>query len=214
MKAGEKLKANDGYEVMLFPLEYLYMSQDEGGNFSHAGTLSIDLWGWGPNGRVYRCPYYAPCTCRLVSSTGDPPNNMMIWESVDKVHLADGTLDYVCWQVGHDNSPPYTLPGTVIQQGTLMGRTGTYGRVTGDHVHFNVARGHYAGGERVPPNNNWQFKNSIHVYNACYVNDTTVVQGYNHDWRVFDGGITPTPTDSYKKKKFPWFIYARKFRGY
>lgn len=214
MKAGEKLKASDGKEVMLFPLEYLYMKQDEGGNYSHAGTLSIDLAGWGPNGRVYRCPYYAPCTCKLVSSTGDLANNMIIWESVDKVHLADGTLDYVCWQFGHDNSPPYRLPGTVVQQGTLIGRTGTAGRVTGDHVHFNVARGHYAGGERVPPNNNWQFKNSIHVYNACYVNDTTVVRGFNHNWRTYDGGITPTPTGGHKKKKFPWFIYARKFRGY
>ena len=214
MKAGEKLKATDGYEVMLFPLEYLYMTQDEGGNYSHAGTLSIDLAGWGANGRVYRCPYYAPCTCKLVSSTGDLANNMIIWESVDKVHLADGTLDYVCWQFGHDNSPPYTLPGTVIQQGTLIGRTGTAGNVTGDHVHFNVARGHYAGGERVPPNNNWQFKNSIHVYDACYVNDTTVVRGFNHNWRVFDGGITPTPSDDEsKKKRFPWVLYARKLRG-
>lgn len=213
MLAGEKLKATDDYEVMLFPLEYMNISQDEYGGTSHPGTLNMDFLGWGANGRIMRCPYYAPCTCKLVSSTGDPPNNMIIWESVDKVHLADGTLDYVCWQVGHDNSPPYTLPGTVIQQGALMGRTGDYGPfVTGDHLHFNVARGHYAGFEQTA-SGYYQLKNSMHIYDGCYVNDTVIIQGYNHDWKTFDGGITPSPSDEPKKKRFPWVLYARKLRG-
>ena len=136
----------------------------------------------------------------LVSSTGDLANNMIIWESVDKVHLADGTLDYVCWQFGHDNSPPYTLPGTVVQQGTLIGRTGTAGFVTGDHVHYNVARGQFAGGERVPPNNNFQLKNSIHIYDANYVNDTVIARGFNHNWMIYDGPTPPPPSNERKKR--------------
>lgn len=193
MIAHQRLVATDGYEVMLFPLPYLYMSQDEGGNYSHAGTLCMDFLGWGANGRITRCPYYAPCTARLISSTGDPSTNMMIWQSVDKVHLPNGSLDYVCWQFGHDNNPPYTTVGTIVQQGDVIGYTGTLGPgVTGDHVHYNVAQGTYAGGERVPPNNNWQFKNSIHIYDANYVNDTVIVQGYGHNWRTY-GGPTPPP---------------------
>ena len=30
MQPLQRLIASDGYEVMLFPLEYMYMSQDEG----------------------------------------------------------------------------------------------------------------------------------------------------------------------------------------
>ena len=66
MRAYERLIADDGYEVMLFPLEYMYISQDEGGTTSHQGTYNMDFLGWGENGRVYQCSYYAPCSCRLV----------------------------------------------------------------------------------------------------------------------------------------------------
>ena len=192
MLAHQRLVATDGYEVCLFPLSYLNMSQDEGGDYSHAGTLCIDFLGWGPNGRIYNCDYYAPCTCKLVNSTLDPSANMRVWESVDKVHLPDGTLDYICFQFGHDNNPPYSTVGTVVTQGELIGHTGTAGYVTGDHVHYNVARGTYQGGERVPPNNNFQLKNSIHIYDANYVNDTVIIRGFNHNWRTY-GGPTPPP---------------------
>lgn len=193
MLAHQRLVATDGYEVCLFPLSYLNMSQDEGGDYSHAGTLCIDFLGWGPNGRIYNCDYYAPCTCKLVNSTLDPSANMRVWESVDKVHLPDGTLDYICFQFGHDNNPPYSTVGTVVTQGELIGHTGTAGYVTGDHVHYNVARGTYQGGERVPPNNNFQLKNSIHIYDANYVNDTVIIRGFNHNWRTYGGPTPPTP---------------------
>ena len=45
MIAGQKLVARDGKEVALFPMPYLYMTQDEGGDFSHAGTYNIDFVG-------------------------------------------------------------------------------------------------------------------------------------------------------------------------
>lgn len=205
MRAGQRLVASDNKEVMLFPLEYLYMSQDEGGDYSHAGTLSMDFLGWNANGRVYQCPYYAPVSCTCIAST-ESANR--IWQSNDVVHLADGTLDYVTWVVAHDNNPPSV--GTVLQQGDLMGHTGTAGYVTGDHLHLNVAKGRYANWEQVPPNNNWQLRNSIHIYNACYVNDTTIVQGYGHNWTSWTGPLPPPI--NIKKKKFPWVLYARKLR--
>ena len=43
MLAGQKLVAKDGKEVALFPMPYLYMTQNEGGDFSHghhAGRLA------------------------------------------------------------------------------------------------------------------------------------------------------------------------------
>lgn len=188
MRAGQTLKTNDGTEVMLFPLEYLYMSQDEGGDYSHAGTLAIDFLGWSDNGRIYQCPYYAPCSCTCIGST-ESANR--IWQSNNPVLLADGTVDYVCWVQAHDNNP---LPvGTVLNQGDLLGHTGTAGQVTGDHLHLNIAKGTYANWERVPPNNNWQLRNSVHIYNACYVNDTEIIVGYGHDWKTYDVPIPPNP---------------------
>lgn len=203
MQPLERLVAADGYEVLLFPLEYLYMSQDEGGDYSHAGTLSMDFLGWNSSGRVYQCPYYAPCTCTCIGSTG---TDNRIWQSDNPVHLADGTLSIVSWVDAHDNNPPAI--GTHLTQGQVMGHTGTEGYVTGDHLHYNIARGVYAGWEQVPPNNNWQLKNSMHVYEACYVNDTTIVQGYGHNWVTYIG---PTP-ETRKKKGFPWYITARRRR--
>ena len=203
MIAYEQLVADDGYEVLLFPLAYLYMSQDEGGDYSHLYTYSIDLLGWGSNGRIYQCPYYAPCTCKCVQvGTGS-----VVWESVDKVHFANGILDYVTFHVAHDDDTSGHYVGQIVNQGDLIGHTGTTGHVTGDHVHLNTARGHFAGFYDVGTGH-YQLRNSTHVYNTMYVNDTVVVRGYNHNWRTYSGGHTP----DYKKYKFKWVLYANKLR--
>lgn len=190
MQPLQRLIASDGYEVMLFPLEYMNASQEEGGGYSHAGTLQMDFLGWGSFGRVYNCEYYAPCTCRCVAISDQSANNR-IYESVNQVHLADGTLGIITFEVAHDNNPPHNI-GDVVTQGQLLGRTGTAGNVTGDHLHFQVARGTYSGWEQVPPNNNWQLVNEAHIYDVCCVNDTTIVNGYNYNWRDFQGGNVPT----------------------
>ena len=208
MRPNQKLVASDGYEVMLFPLEYMNASQEEGGGYSHAGTLQMDFLGWGANGRVYNCPYYAPCTCRCVATTDSSTNNR-VFQSINQVHLADGSLGYVTFEVAHDLFPVVGV-GQILNQGDLMGHTGTAGNVTGDHVHFQCARGTYAGWEQVPPNNNWQLVNEMHIYDACYVNDTTIINGYNYNWREYTGGITPERKK--KEKHFPWVLYSRKFR--
>lgn len=211
MAPGERLIAQDGYEVMLFPLQYMNASQEEGGGYSHAGTLQMDFLGWGAGGRVYQCPYYAPCSCTCVATTDYSTHNR-VWQSNNMVHLADGTLGYVTFEVAHDDFPPYNV-GASVTQGEIIGRTGTAGFVTGDHVHFQCARGQYAGWEQVPPNNNWQLVNEMHIYDACYVNETTIINGYNYNWRTYEGGVTPPTPDSSKKKRFPWVLYARKLRG-
>ena len=209
MRANQRLVAPDGYEVMLFPLEYMNASQEEGGGYSHAGTLQMDFLGWGASGRIYNCPYYAPCSCSCVATTDSSTHNR-VWQSDNMVHLADGTLGYVTFEVAHDDNPPYNV-GISVTQGTLIGRTGTAGYVTGDHVHFQCARGTYAGWEQVPPNNNWQLRNEMHIYDACYVNDTVIINGYNYNWREYQGGVTPE--EDTKRDKFPWVLYARKLRN-
>lgn len=206
MEKFQTLVASDGYEVMLFPLSYMNISQGEG-TILHTGNhnLAMDFLGWDSNGRVYNCEYYAPCSCRCVAHFGSDAN--ATWESLDKVHLPDGRLTKVTFCFQHDNNPP--IVGTVASQGDIIGHTGTAGYVTGDHVHFNTAIGSYAGYD--PIGSGWyELKNSSHIYNTCYVNDTVIVDGEGYNWREYDGPIGPTEED--RERKFPWYLYARKLR--
>lgn len=211
MVANERLVANDGYEVALFPLEYLNMSQDEGGDFSHIGTYNIDFLGWGANGRVLNCPIYAPCTMKVVyKNMSYDGGNQVIFESVNKVHLANGQLDYLTIAFAHDPNPPYTNIGDIVQQGQLCYHTGEYGNVTGDHVHSCCGQGVYQGQTQRPPQNRWDLTNRIHYWEGVFVNDTVIIQGYNHNWVTWTPPIPPTPVN---KSKFNWLLYARRLRN-
>ena len=212
MQAGQRLVARDGYEVALFPMPYLRMSQDEGGNYSHIGTYNIDLLGWSSSGRVYNAPIYAPCTMKVVNRwLNYDGGNVVFFQSVNRVHLANGNLDYLTIFFGHDPNPPYTTIGQVVQQGQLCYHTGTYGHVTGDHTHTCCGQGTYQGVTARPPDNHQDLTNRIHYWDGVFVNDTVISIGYGHNWRTWDEppGPTPTPTG---RSKFPWYIYQRKRR--
>lgn len=195
MRAGQRLVALDLHEVCLFPFEYLYMSQDEGGDFSHLGTYNIDLLGWGANGRIYNCPFYAPVTLQCVDIFDASANNR-VYQSVNTVHLADGTLDYLTIAFAHDDNPLYNI-GDVIPQGQILGRTGQTGYVTGDHTHTCCGKGQYQGYTQ-RASGNWDLTNRVHYWDACYVNDTVIVQGYGHNWTTYSGPIPPTPASGFK----------------
>lgn len=205
MRASQRLIASDGFEVMLFPLEYMYISQGEGESYSHLNTLNIDFLGYGANGRIYQCPYYAPCSCKCIATTAGS-NNGRVFQSTRKVHLADNTLRKVTFVVMHDDNPIASV-GDTFTQGDLLGHTGTAGNVTGDHVHLNTAYGTYQGFEQVT-GGQYQLINSSHIYQTCYVNDTVLVEDYNYTWLTYSGGNTYL----IKKGKFPWVLYARKIR--
>ena len=211
MYAGQRMVAQDGYEVALFHMPYLRMSQDEGGDYSHTGTYNIDFLGWDANGRVYQAPLYAPCTVKLVAFENTyAGGHLATWESVNMVHLANGQLDYLTIGVAHDSNPPYTTIGTVVTQGVLFYHTGTFGQVTGDHVHTCCGQGHYQG-YTTRSSGHQDLTNRIHYWDALYVNDTVISQGFNHNWVTYTGPTPPIPTPD--EGKFPWFIYFRKRRN-
>lgn len=204
MIAGQRLVASDGYEVCLFPLPYMYISQGENGNISHEGTYNIDFLGWGANGRIYDAPVYAPVSCKCIRNL-DSQNNGRVFQSLNKVHCADGTLRYINWIFFHDENP-IASPGDTFAQGDLIAHTGTAGQVTGDHTHMNFANGQYAGWEYVPPAHRGQLVNSAHIYNICYVNDTVLYRPLNYPWKYYSSLM-------FIKDKFPWVLYARRLRG-
>lgn len=214
MRALQTLVAPDGYEVALFPMEYLYMSQDEGGDYSHSGTYNIDFVGWNGSTVVLQCPIYAPCTMKVVwTNLTFSGGNTVTFQSVNKVHLPNGALDYLCVDFGHDNNPPVTTIGAVVNQGQLCYHTGTFGYVTGDHVHACLGQGEFAG-KTQRSTGNWDLTNRIHFWDGVYVNDTTIVQGFGHNWIEWQGGHYVTGVKkTIPSRKFPWVLYARKLRG-
>ena len=204
MRANEKLVDSNGVQVALFPLSYMNISQGENGSYSHQGTLNIDFLGWDANGRKLKCPYYAPCDCKVVNHA----SYYNVWESLEEVITPSGKRK-ISFVVMHDDNPP--ILNTIRRQGELLGHTGTNdpgGQTTGDHVHINTAFGNYSGWEQVPPNNQWELVNSSHIYDTFYINDTTIINDYGYNWQIYQGGITPV----IKKYHFKWVLYAKKLR--
>ena len=204
MRAGERKIAEDGHEVMLFPLEIMWMTQGEHNGYcmDFQGATKNDQ---GQIVREYRCPLYAPCSCKCVarSSSGD----WQVYESTQTVHIPGSLLPvYICFQIGHDNTPNNI--GDTFTQGDLIGHTGTNGQVSGDHLHYNIALGQYDGWL------NHQLKNSIHIYNGCYVDDTIIKDDDGYDFVEY-GETPPIPPGPVirKKSKFPWVLYANKLRN-
>lgn len=200
--------SEDGYQYFMFPMKYMYISQDEYGEYSHQGILAIDFLGWDENGRVYKCPYYAPCDCTCIakSSSGD----WVVWESDDKVHCADGTLSKMCWVQIHDDTP---FPvGTKKKQGEIIGHTGTKGNVTGDHLHLNVARGSYSGWGENSQGSGYLI-NSCHIYEVMYVpQDIHYISGNNHNWFTVPE-IQPPSAYEKRKKNFNFILFDKRKRG-
>ena len=197
MIAGQTMKRGNT-EVCLFPLSYMYITQGEGGSYSHQGILAMDFVG-----ETTEFPYYAPVSCKCVATLAD--NNERIFTSLEPVYLPDGTTSTITWVQAHDNNPIASLNQT-FNQGELIGHTGTYGQVIGDHVHLNFARGEYDGWEYI--SGNAQLKNSIHIYNTCFVNNTDLVEPLNYNWKEY---YSPIPI-GYDKKGFNWVLFGRNKR--
>ena len=206
MKPNQTMKARDGLEVALFPLEYMYITQGEMMGPSHYNVYNMDFIGWGPNGRVEHCPLYAPCTLKVVDLWDYNNSHTVTFESIDKVHFADGSIDYLTIAFTHDNNPPYHTIGEVINQGNLIYHTGTYGEAYGDHVHMTAGKGKYVRYvERT--GGHYDLLNRYHLYDTLYINDTIIEEDYNYDWKEFIGPFPPTTR---KRNKFPWVLYGRK----
>lgn len=116
-----------GYQVCLFPLDYILITQRSGPNtYSHCCGEPCDY-----KGPYNRYPIYAPCDCHLTYS--DNVGNTRGYTSNTQVWTPSG-LTYVTFSFTHDNTPPSK---TSFTQGELIGYTGTAGFVTGDHTHID-----------------------------------------------------------------------------
>lgn len=179
MVANEQMYDRNGTQVLLFPLEYMYLSTAR--NPDEHQELAMDFLGWGANGRVYDCPCYAPCDLEVVYTGND--HNMICW-SKNPVLLANGQIDNVSILVAHSMTAPGSV-GTNYSQGQLWYHTGNYGHSTGDHLHLEIARGHVKWNS-----SGTALQNPSHLYDCMYVNDTHLIRPQSYEWLEFK---RPTP---------------------
>ena len=199
MQPLQRMWDREGNEVILFPMPELYLSTARVP--PEHQLYALDFFGWDNGRRVYNCPCYAPISCEVVYTGND--HNMICW-SINPVRLVDGRLSHVSILVAHSETAPASV-GSRFVQGQLWYHTGNYGQSTGDHLHMEVALGHVKW-----DSTGMHLKDPAHMYNVMAVNDTLISRSGDLDWRDYEGGVTPG--EETKKKRFPWVLYARKFR--
>lgn len=201
----------NGKQNTVFPFEFMYLTQGElttGTQTSHNGSYAMDFQGmYNVSTRRLRCPYYAPVDLTLVA-IADANAHSYVYTSDNEVNFVDGTSGYFTILVAHDNTS-YSV-GRKVKQGFELGRTGTYGIHTGDHVHIEVKKGQYEGCH-TNSDGVYMLTNSTHLYDLIGVDDTVLLVDGGYNWREFgDTPIPPTPTS--RRNKFPWVLYARNIR--
>lgn len=223
MKPLQKLRDKNGYQVALFPLTGFSISQTDYGTASHHSGeeyWATDYLALNENGqRIYRANCYAPVDIKLIFV--NRTESMAVWESVNKVHLANGMIDFLTITCYHDNDIangvyPYRI-GQIVQQGYVFFKTGTGGTATGDHLHMETGYGKYLtpnSTDRGTPEYKFHITDyttpkRLHNYDALFINDTNPYASPEHyNWLIFNdnGGATVF------KHRFPWALYADKLR--
>lgn len=201
MRPNQRLVANDGHEVCLFPCETLYLT--EARDPDEHDVLALDFLPYNTSGqRITAMPCYAPFSGTIVY-TGNDHN--LILESDDLVHMPDGSLEYGRVLVAHSFTAP--VYGTHYTQGQEFYRTGNYGMSSGEHLHMEVAHvssksAQYwnAGGVGI--------YGAIHMWLSMYVNDTILLRPENYNWVEYN----VPPTIEEEEHHFPWYLLARRIR--
>lgn len=199
MNSGDKL-IYDGYEVLLYPTDYINITADpSASNHTIIGVSNSGLWdnGW------YQTPIkplYAPCTMRLVASypTGQSAGHAQLWVSVNPVWVPQYNEPvFVSFSAGHSDTLYYQDIGTVIKQGTHFYDTGTFGYVTGAHTHYILAFGTresmFPTGRNAIYGATWYSPNPpINIATYFYITgDEVLVNTRGLTFNKFEGGVTP-----------------------
>lgn len=187
MKQGQVKKTAIGQEVCLFPMQYMRITQGENGFASHKGDLSIDNAGKDTG----IDPVFAPVSARLVWKDKPGSGNGMLWESVYPVLLANGSVSYIHWILWHDNYVSDFYVGQIVNQGVRIGDEGNAGNATGNHSHIGFGSGKAPTGYPLVKSQygTWVLAKAMHVYDACYINDTTIIANGGYAWKSYDPTI-------------------------
>ncbi len=147
------------YETAIYPAPQVYVTQLAYETYSHGVQNAIDMV---PGGDVF-----APFTGKIVYK--DANWGFVLLQSTDKVHFADGTLDYMTAGFMHDSNISDLYVGKIIKQGQKFYQAGGMGYgnpyAYAAHVDLSVFKGKVNSVTRYGRGNYFAF-------NAFYV-DTT-----------------------------------------
>ena len=210
MKPNTKYIDENGYEFFMMPFSKMNITQGSN-TWSHSGVMAIDV----TNGDVSKAPYYAPCTCKCIAVY--PKSGQAVWLSTNKVHFANGAVNYAVFVTAHDESFNAYV-GMKIPQGSQIGNMGAEGVGTGVHAHFQVGVGYpntwgivkgyfLLNGVRYPVYG-FQYE-PYDIDDCCFINDTTILGG-SGNWKKCTpaSGVTPKPSAPTSGEKIDQILHV------
>lgn len=164
-----------GYEDILCPMEVLNVTQGDNMG-THKGTYAADLAGSDTGRDLFYAPFSVVC-----KAIDEKNGNAVWWESLNKVRFADGTIDFATIMTIHDNNLSGIYIGATYAQGTQIAQEGMAGYATGNHIHFEIAKGTY---DHMYDRNEYgvyHLPGNMPMEKACF-GDDTIMRGYASRW--------------------------------
>lgn len=127
-----------GYEHAWYPVSVMNLTQIAYESFSHGNSMHFDCVGSSKSTYAF-----APFTGKVVAIS--PSCNTILFQSTNKVHYPDGTLDYMTVVFMHGSNYSQLLSyynnGTIISQGNSLYKIGDTGSPGAIHFDIGIYKG-------------------------------------------------------------------------
>ena len=154
-------------EKAMYPMKDIKITQKHGEG-THKSCFAVDDGGLDSG----ISNVYAPFT-GVIKKIYTADANEVWLESINKVEYPDGTKDYMTIMFCHDNSVTSLYVGKVINQGEVFYQEGTKGNATGNHLHFECAKGKFTkSGWYEDASGYWSIINGKLATDCLWIDDT------------------------------------------
>ena len=151
----------------MYPMKVIKITQKHGEG-THKSCFAVDDGGIDSG----ISNVYAPFT-GVIKKIYTADANEVWLESINKVEYPDGTKDYMTIMFAHDNSVTSLYVGKVINQGEVFYQEGTKGNATGNHLHFECAKGKFTkSGWYQDASGYWSIINGKLATDCLWIDDT------------------------------------------
>lgn len=166
-------------EKAMYPIKTIRITQKDHQG-THADCFATDEAG--PDGGI--SSLFAPFTGVIKKIYTQDANEVWL-ESTEPVEYPDGTVDYMTIMFAHCNDVSHLWVGKVIKQGESFYSEGTKGYATGNHCHFECAKGKFTGtGWHKDNAGYWSINNGKLVTDCLFIDDSyNVIQTLGLNFR-------------------------------
>lgn len=197
MKQGQKSIRNKIQDI-LFPMEYMNITQGNNGQYSHQGVYALDLAGRNAGQDLVFAPFDVICMARDSAQNG----NAAFWQSTQRVRFANGSIDYATIMLIHDNTINGIYKGARYAQGTQIAQEGTAGNAIGNHIHFEIAQGKFSHMYDKNKYGTYHLPNAMSADQCCFIDETIMVNDNAMNWKkLSDNPIQQTPSNPVSTNK-------------